>query len=214
MQRTRREILDILKRKGEATLGELAAGVGLVPVTVRAHLNVLERDDLVTYQEVRGRVGRPYYVYSLTDKAENHFPKSYHILANRLLDSLSAVGGRELTQQVVEHMAQSWAQERAARTENLDLPERIAEVARIRTEEGAWAEWAATDNGYLLTQYNCPIPHVATRHSDLVCAAELAYLRHILSADVERVLARECGADSCAYFVSAPAPNGPNGHST
>src|SRR5512140_657216 len=88
VQRTRREILNILKRKGRATLDELAQGVGLVPVTVRAHLNVLERDDLVKYEEVRGKVGRPYYVYSLTEEADALFPKTYHTLANRVLDSL------------------------------------------------------------------------------------------------------------------------------
>ncbi|HEX2922718.1 MAG TPA: winged helix-turn-helix transcriptional regulator, partial [Chloroflexota bacterium] len=85
MQRTRRQILDILKRRGRATLEELSKEVALSPVTVRVHLSVLQRDDLVSVEEVRGKVGRPYFVYSLTEDAEELFPKRYHALANRLL---------------------------------------------------------------------------------------------------------------------------------
>ncbi len=201
MQRTRREILNILKRKGRATLEELANGVGLVPVTVRAHLNVLERDDLVKYEEVRGRVGRPYYVYSLTEEADTLFPKNYPLLANRVLNSLAAVVGPDGLDRVVEHMAKSWAEEKQARLAGKSFAERVAEVARIRSEEGAWAEVENTPDGYDIVQYNCPCPQVAGRHSDVTCAAELAYYRQLLGPDVQRPEWSQSGARTCRYHV-------------
>lgn len=205
MQRTRREILNILKRQGRATLEELANGVGLVPVTVRAHLNVLERDDLVKYEEVRGRVGRPYYVYTLTDDAEDLFPKSYDVLTNRLLDSLAATVGAEGLNRLAEHVAEAWAGEHEARLTGKALAERVAEAAKIRSEEGAWAEVEQTDDGYDIVQYNCSCPQVSARHPEVTCAAELAYLHRLLGADVERVSWRQDGSRICRYHVAALA---------
>jgi predicted ArsR family transcriptional regulator len=201
VQRTRREILNILKRRGRATLEELATGVGLVPVTVRAHLNVLERDDLVCYEEVRGKVGRPYYVYSLTEDADSLFPKSYPTVANRVLDSLAAISDPGAMSNLAEHIAEGWAKEKEARLAGKDLATKVREVASIRTEEGAWAEVEKAEDGYVLTQYNCPCPQVASRHSEITCAAELAYLRRLLGPGVERVTWSQAGARNCRYHV-------------
>ena len=201
MQRTRREILDILKRNGRATLEELARGVKLVPVTVRAHLNVLERDGLVDYEEVRGRVGRPYYVYSLTEDAEALFPKSYHQWANRVLSSLEQVADPELIAKVIDNMAEVWAAERAPRLRGKDLPARVAEVAVIRTEEGALAEVEQVPDGMAIVQYNCPSARVASSHSEFTCGAELAYLRRLLGEGVQRVEWSQSGARACRYFI-------------
>ena len=203
MQRTRREILNILKRQGRATLEELATAVGLVPVTVRAHLNVLERDDLVSYEEVRGRVGRPFYVYSLTEEADSLFPKNYNIVANRVIDSVAEMLGPETVKGLSERIAESWASEKQARLVGKELPERVAEVAKIRNEEGAWAEVEKNDDGYAIVQYNCPCPQAASRHPEVVCAAELSYMRRLLNADVTRLEWSRDGARVCRYHVPA-----------
>jgi predicted ArsR family transcriptional regulator len=149
VQRTRREILNILKKKGRATLEELATGVGLVPVTVRAHLNVLERDDLVQYEEVRGKVGRPFYVYSLTEDAEALFPKNYHTLANRVLDGVATAFGGEGVEHLAEVISDVWLQEKQHRLVGKSGVELVQEVAKIRAEEGTWAEVERTDDGSL-----------------------------------------------------------------
>ena len=210
MQRTRREILNILKRQGRATLEELANGVGLVPVTVRAHLNVLERDDLVRYEEVRGRVGRPYYVYTLTEEAEELFPKNYDVLTNRVLDSLEAIGGRDALERLAEQMAASWAKQHAERLAGKTPGERVVEAAKVRSEEGAWAEVEESEHGHTIVQYNCSCPQVSNRHPEVTCAAELAYLRRLLGPEVERVAWRQNGDRLCRYRVPVlvPAPTG------
>ena len=45
---TRRQILALLKRRGEMTTAQLAEVIGITSMGVRQHLNGLERDDLVT----------------------------------------------------------------------------------------------------------------------------------------------------------------------
>ena len=95
MQTTRQEILQHLQRNGRATVKELGQLLGLTSTGIRQHLTVLERDGLVLAREERGGVGRPTLVYSLTDKAEALFPRSYDELANNLLEEIRASEGRE-----------------------------------------------------------------------------------------------------------------------
>ena len=202
MQRTRREILNILKRKGPATLEELATGVGLVPVTVRAHLNVHERDDLVRYEEVRGKVGRPFYVYSLTEEAEALFPKSYHTLANRVLDGVTSAFGEQGVEHLAEVISDAWLKEKAHRLSGKSGLDLVQEVARIRAEEGTWAEVERADDGSLaIVQYNCPCPQVASQHSEVTCAAELRYMRKMLGPEVERTEWSQAGSRVCRFRV-------------
>lgn len=200
MQRTRCQILEVLKKNGGTTLDELARGLGLSPVTIRSHLAVLERDSLVFSEEVRGKVGRPHFVYSLAPKADEWFPKSYHIMANRLLDTLVEVDGEDKLQQLADRMAERWAHDWAHRVQGPDLESRVAQVANVRSQEGAIAEWEGLEGGYLLRQYHCPCIEVARRHP-VVCQAEMGYIERLLQVNVQRREHRIDGDNVCAYFI-------------
>ena len=200
MQRTRWDILQILKKRGKASLEELAKEIGLVPVTVRSHLSVLERDHLVTSEEVRGRVGRPHFVYSLTDNAQELFPKNYHVLAERVLRAILEMDGPEKLERVFQTVSDNWASERAPRMAGKTAEERVQEMAQIRTEEGALAECDRVNGEFMLRQYNCPAIRVAGQQP-LVCRAELDYLRKLLGMDVERVSSIATGDGSCNYVI-------------
>ncbi|MGD8822853.1 MAG: ArsR family transcriptional regulator, partial [Anaerolineales bacterium] len=90
MQETRKNILEYLQHHGSACVHELAEHLALSVGTVRHHLNVLERDDLVENQEIRHGVGRPKLVYTLSPAGLETFPKKYDWLSNALLDELKA----------------------------------------------------------------------------------------------------------------------------
>ncbi len=201
MQRTRRQILDILKKRGRATLEELAREVALSPVTVRVHLSVLQRDDLVNVEEVRGRVGRPYFVYSLTEEAEELFPKRYHALANRLLGGMDELLPPETREALLRQVAEKWAVERRARLTGKGLAEKVAEIAQIRSEEGAIADWEKVDGGYLLRQYNCPNLLVCRIHSQ-VCDLEEDYIARMIDAPLIRQSCIGWGDRVCSYLIA------------
>ncbi|MGE5620814.1 MAG: helix-turn-helix transcriptional regulator [Sphingomonadaceae bacterium] len=200
MQKTRRQILDLLKLRGRATLEDLAREIGLSGVTIRSHLSVLERDDLITSEEVRGKVGRPHFVYSLASRAEEVFPTSYHTVANRFLEGFRRVASPEQMSRLVELVAEQWAAEKAGRLAGKHLKERVAEVVRIRTEEGAIAEWEQTEDGYLVRQHHCPASRVAQGNPE-VCQAELRYLELLLGVPVERENHRRDGDIKCVYRI-------------
>lgn len=202
MQKTRRQILDILKRKRTATLDELAREIGLSAVTIRAHLSVLERDDLVTSEEVRGKIGRPHFVYSLAEGAEEYFPAAYHMVADRFLNGFRAVASPDQMGQLVNHVAAQWAAQHMSRLNGKALEDRIDEAVRIRSEEGAMAEWEKLDDGYAIRQHNCPASRIAQSHPE-VCAAELEYIRKMLGVPVEREGFAHNGEYECGFRVSA-----------
>ena len=84
MQTTKQQILVLLKRTGSATVEEASGALSVASMTARQHLLNLERDGLVESQRVRRSNGRPHYLYTLTSKGEDLFPRRYDLLARIL----------------------------------------------------------------------------------------------------------------------------------
>src|SRR3989304_6712291 len=106
MQSTRQQIREYLQRHGRGTVKELGNLLGLTSTGIRQHLTVLERDALVAAHEERGRVGRPTLVYSLTDKADSLFPKTYDTLASVLIEERRSNQGNEHLQDLLHRAAE------------------------------------------------------------------------------------------------------------
>ena len=73
---TRTDVLHLLKRN-ESSVDGLSAQLGISATATRQHLSILERDGLVKRTSVKKIIGRPKVMYSLTEKAEEFFPKAY-----------------------------------------------------------------------------------------------------------------------------------------
>ncbi|HLB13254.1 MAG TPA: metalloregulator ArsR/SmtB family transcription factor [Dehalococcoidia bacterium] len=202
MQRSRWQILEILKRKNRATLDELAKELGLVPVTVRAHLSVLQREDLVGAEEVRGKVGRPFYVYYLTEEAERLFPKRYHTLASLILESLEASDGEAKLDHLFERISDSMVQAHKDKAAGKTLEGKVAEAVRILNQDGGMAEWEKTEDGYAVWEHNCPFFLVAQRHPK-VCSIDHLFLSKFLGTEVEATHRIVDGHPRCGYHVPA-----------
>ncbi len=201
MQRSRWQILEILKRKGRATLDDLAKELGLVPVTVRAHLSVLQREDLVSAEEVRGKVGRPYYVYYLAEEAERLFPKQYHTLASLILESIEATDGEAKLDHLFERVSDAMVERYKGAISGKTLEGAVAEAVRILNQEGAMAEWEPTEEGFAIFEHNCPFFLVAQRHPK-VCRIDHLFLSKFLGVPVQSTHRIVDGHPRCAYIVS------------
>ncbi len=203
MQPTRWEILQLLKRRGRATVDELARALNMTLMGVRLHLVVLDRDGYVQRSTVRQKPGRPALVYSLTSKAEDIFPKKYDILAEKLLEALRNSTGSASTE-ILETVAHSMAAPLAARLDGTVLEDRVDQVGRILDDIGAFASWERLEGGYLIHQYNCLFYRIALRNPE-VCRIDGAFLGEMLGVQVRR---RECildGAGRCSFFVPETA---------
>ncbi|MFQ6057359.1 MAG: helix-turn-helix transcriptional regulator [Anaerolineae bacterium] len=201
IQATRRQILMALKKRGGMTADELGKALGITPMGVRRHLTTLERDGLVTYETAQRGVGRPSYVYSLTDLADELFPKNYHQLANEILDIIAAQDGEDKVELVFAQRAQRLAQRYGPRLAGKDLEARIAELASIQEENGYLAEWEKVDEDtFLLKEHNCAVSGVARRFPQ-ACVYELALFTELLDAEVTREKHMASGDIGCYYRI-------------
>ena len=200
MQTTRQQILEHLQRHGRATVKELGQVLHLTSTGIRQHLTVLERDGLVVAREERGRVGRPTLVYTLTEKAESLFPRSYDALATALLKEIRASEGSERLYELLHRVAQRMAESFWERVQGKSLAERVEETAAILKEQGCLADWEQRDGEFFLHEFTCPFPKVAKEDS-AVCTLHLDLVRLLTGADARLVRSVLRGEGACTYRI-------------
>jgi len=213
MQTTKSQILALLKRSAGSTVEELASALNLARMTVRQHLATLERDDLVTAHEVRRPTGRPHFVYSLTDKGEESFPKRYDRLADMIIDEVALLDSSEIEGLspagkkllLFRKLAGRIAGQYAQRLQGKCLEERVLVVADILQAESGFAEWRKLAQGYEIVDYNCAYRKVA-ESQDEVCAWHLELLSRLVGGDVRAAEFQSHGGDCCRFIVEGDLP--------
>ncbi len=206
MQATRQQILDFLRARRAGSIRELGDHLELTPTGVRQHLTILEREGLVLSREVRGRVGRPALVYSLTEAGEDSYQKRYDRLSNALLDALSAPrdpeNGAGFAERVARPLADPWRAELAL----LQPEQRVSAACGILGDQDVLADWEregeAADEVFLLHERTCPFPEVA-RHNPAICEIDEAFLRSLTGLHVSLIGCQLDGAAHCTYRLSA-----------
>jgi predicted ArsR family transcriptional regulator len=201
IQDTRWGILQHLRESGQASAQELSKVLGMSPVSIHYHLNVLQREGLVEPQSVRRNVGRPHYVYSLCDSARELFPQSYHRLADRLLDELKSRLTEQEISELFARIANDIASEHIAALEGKSLDQKVAALVTLLGEEGFLARVDKVGGQFRLTQYGCPYYYVVERHPE-VCDLDLNLISATLLAPVEREGCVLRGDDVCTFIVS------------
>ena len=214
MENTRQTILEILRRRKHAPVEDLTRELGLAAATIRRHLDILMRDNYISVTQKRRDIGRPHYVFALTDAGDDLFPRSYVQLTNRILDELVSLdrddtkgkSGAALAEIVFEKMADHVADTYAGQISGKTIPDRLEEVTKILAAEGMFFEWRNADDGYLLLGQGCPCPRIADIHSE-VCAHDQRLLSRLLNAEVEPIAVNQESENStCAYLVKERAP--------
>ena len=102
MTPARRRLLELIKSEGPQTASELAERLGVTPVAVRQHLQVLGKEGLLEYVEERRPVGRPARRWSLSEAAQAFFPDSHQEFAVGLIEAIDGAFGGEGLQRLVE----------------------------------------------------------------------------------------------------------------
>lgn len=198
---TRQDILEILKRRGSQTVEDLASAVGITPMGVRQHLAILEKDGLVSASSVRRGMGRPSYLYSLTERALELFPRNYQGFARSLLADIAAHEGPSMVTELFARRAGRLEQSYQERLRGLGLREKVAELARLLETNGNMADWQELNpDTFVLHEHNCGILGVAREFPE-ACRQELALFERVLQADVERLDAQSEGAHQCQYLI-------------
>jgi DeoR family suf operon transcriptional repressor len=197
---TRDVIIRALRAEGRCTVKELAEAAGISPVSVRHHLSALQADDLIQSEEVRHGVGRPMYVYSLTEGAHELFPTRYFRLTNRLLGEIKENLTDEALQIMLSNVADSMASAYASQLEGLPLEKRLRRLVELLDEEGFSAEVEQRGGELVIREMSCPYFQIGIQHPE-VCTIDQAFIARALSLPVARVRCVLDGDAHCAFTV-------------
>lgn len=195
-------ILHTIRQRHQATVKELAEAADVSPVTVRHHLNAMQADGLLELDSVRRKVGRPYYVYSLSDKGLELFPKRYASLSLRLLEELKQQFPPEVVQQIFRGVVENIVAEHRDDFEALGFERRVAYLVDLLAEEGFLARWEIRDGRYHLMEYSCPYRSLGTEHAE-ICNLDRDLMIAVLNTEVQQ---HSCmlGGDTCCEFSFVP----------
>ena len=212
MQTTKQQILTLLKRTGSATVEEAAGALAVASMTARQHLVGLERDGLVQAEKVRRANGRPHYLYTLTSRGDETFPRRYDLFAGTLLEEVGSLLACEIELLtpaekrllLVRRSADRIAERYRFRVEGRSLEERVTIVTDVLDLIGGFAEWLPIDHGFEIKDYNCVFSRLLTENQS-GCAWHIRFLTQLLQYPVQHERAVEGRVQCCRYIIQSPA---------
>ena len=200
MKSTRDLMRDVLAIRGEATVADISRDLALNQANIRRHLEVLRAEGLVDVTIRRHEIGRPSYVYKLTERAEEmsaHYPR----LVNRMVKRLAAQpDSGPLLSRLFDGVAEDVAVAHRQEVTGVTLRERVAETSTALKEEGIVDHWRKDDDGFHLMNTTCPY-RKAAEASDAPCHADHKVVESLIGAPVEQVSRIVDGHHMCEYVV-------------
>lgn len=191
---TRGRILALLRRGGR-TVDELAGALDRTPNAIRVQIAALERDGLVHNAGVKDGnsgtrgVGKPAYVYKLTEQAERLFPKAFEVALRGVLDAMSEQIPPEQAEQILRSAGHSIGRRYAgqAATGNgaqpIDLRSRLERAVAVLNDLGGLVELEESDRTTSLCGYICPLSDVSVSHP-MVCRMTETLLSDLVGTPV------------------------------
>lgn len=206
MQQTRRHILEILKERKEATIDEIVVALSerigkITAVTVRHHLEILRGDGLVAAPSVRRRSkpGRPQYIYTLTERAADHFPNNYQGLATGLIEQMKDHLPPRQVAEILDGVAQDMIGQ--AMVPDAPVEVRLDHAIAFLTNTGYTASWYRNGEGLLIKITNCPYEQVSCNNPEL-CTMDRKLIEGLVGARAKRLTCQlDEGEETCTYLV-------------
>lgn len=196
---TREVILHGIKSAPNSTVEDLAELANVSPVTVRHHLNALLAKGTIEASTIRRKVGRPYYVYTISEKGQELFPKRYVRLTSRLLDEMKDRLPRDVIDDIFDGVVNNVLDEHRGEFERLPLEERLDYLVDLLADEGFLSTWEKTAEGnYELVEYSCPFLSIGSAHAE-VCNFDHKLMHGILELPVHQDSCMLQGADCCRF---------------
>jgi predicted ArsR family transcriptional regulator len=207
MHDTRWTVLELIRTLPQATVASLAEALDVSPITVRHHLGNLQSEGLIAIAVERKHVGRPKHVYTLTEAAQRYFPNQYHVLADRLLDTLKEMLPADQVAGIIDTVAAGVVVQYGnlpGTKANGSLEDRLNWLVAVLGQEGFMAEIKRIDGNIVLTETNCPYIYVGQRHPE-VCHIDQSLIKQVMGADVEQTSCVLKGDAACVFCVKEPS---------
>ena len=199
MGETRIEMLRLLRRSRQ-TITSLADALRLTDNAVRTHVAVLEREGVVEHVGTRRDTGgKPARVYDLTTEGEELFPKAYALVLGGLVEEIARSEGEERAVELLRAVGRRIG----AGVPGAEGTEARAKAAAAALRSlGGDVEVTATDGGWRLQGYGCPLSAVTPGRPE-VCALAQALVEEITGRPVTECCDRSA-RPRCGFEVAGP----------
>lgn len=195
-------ILRLLQRRGQLTVKQLEQELGRTTTAVREQLTSLQADGLVLATKVKGELGRPYYLYALTEQAHDLFPKDYGDLTNMLLEEIFALDGQAKVDLLMQRISARMAARFSDQLEGQQIRDRLANLVAILGERGTSVELEQREDGMVLHTSSCPYFRVARQHRE-ICDMEQDMLSRTLGSEVALTSCVLDGSHGCDFTIGS-----------
>jgi predicted ArsR family transcriptional regulator len=198
---TREKIILLLKKRGPLAIDELSREMSITSMGIRQHLLSLERRGLIEYITKRQGIGRPAFLYKLTEKADDLFPKEYDTFILHLFRDIEKNEGREKIEEILKWRKSRIIKEtKDALADKKSIHDRLFGLKDILESNGYFAELLESNTHFTLKLFNCPVFKLASEFQEL-CRYDLQILKELVGKELTR---EECivdGHSSCTYKI-------------
>ena len=209
MEGTRLRILQLLQKNGHVTVEGLATGIGLAPATIRRHLDILQRDRLVGFDEVRKKTGRPEYSFYLTEDGQEALPKDYDELLNMVVDEVGKLTPEDVQgndgSQILHNVFIKLSQKTVSENGSIDgqgFAQRVKTLVSMLESKDFSPSVKKNGDTVELSLMNCPFRSVAMENPS-ICSYDFHLIASILDVDISRIESIRDGAGGCMYRILA-----------
>ena len=198
------EILRLIKKRGGATVDDISQSLSIASTSIRQHLAALERDQLVKSMTIRKGAGRPKILYSLTELANNLFPKRYDFLLSMLLDEIERIDGPEKIDELFNNIAERIYLLCHSELENKTIEEKVETMTSLVRAWGSMAECKRIeDDCYIIRECNCDFYNSALKYN-VLSKFGLKILQKLLKdaeLDYKIETNKSSGVEFCTYYI-------------
>jgi predicted ArsR family transcriptional regulator len=191
VQSTRGRIVGILLAGG-ATVDGITNELGLAPATVRRHLDVLLRDGLVEMRSERLRLGRPHFVFTLSEEGLEGLPRSQFRFVAAVLETVLDLrprdtrgrSGSQIAELVFDRLAHQLLKECTPAITGTSVAERLRQAVEALRAAGLDLDVSVQEDGYAVTGTGCPCSRLLSGSAE--CPHEARLLSGLVGAPLER----------------------------
>jgi predicted ArsR family transcriptional regulator len=197
---TRGRIVALLRTRSRS-VEELATELGLTDNAVRAHLIVLQREQLVESTGARheGAVGKPAVIYAIAPGALPLFSRAYAPLLSALLRELRAREPESTVRRLLKRAGRSMAPHKRAAG---GLEARARAGSKLLNDLGGATEVTRDGDAFVIRGHGCPLSEAVASCPE-TCGAVEQLLTEATGAPVVETCDRS-GPPNCLFRVTAP----------
>lgn len=197
----KKEVLFLLKRTPDLSLGQLARSLGVSKMAALRRVALLEGEGLVARESRAHGVGRPQVHFRLTADSQRLFPTAYEQTSMYALNFIEHRLGRSAVVDLLRERSRDLYHQHRPQMVGKSLPDRVATLAEIRDRGGYMAErGSGRKSGFELLEHNCPIRTLAAQYGE-ACEIERKMFESLLQADVETTHRVVAGSPVCRFLI-------------